>query len=334
VQKFFVPEIRGRLVTSFLTSFFSKYLEYGFTADLEQSLDDISNGSKPKLEILRNFWKEFRANVDQTKDIKISDVINKLNEELGDFLFQSSENSNDDSRVCPECKAGALSLKIGRFGSFIGCSRYPECNYVRRLDSSPVTEEDKADAQSVEYPKFLGVDPSDNNEVSLRKGPYGLYIQKDIKKEAVKEESMAKDNLANDSSEDTQEIDSSSTDTTATTKRKTKKGSAKSTKSATKSSAKTPTEKPIRASVPNFINSNNIDINVALSLLKFPKMLGQHNGSDVVIGIGKFGPYVLYQGKYTSAPKTDAVLTMTLNDDIEIFKNKAGKTTPRARNEK
>jgi DNA topoisomerase-1 len=281
-NKFFVPEIRGRLVTTFLTNFFQKYLEYGFTADLEQSLDDISNGSRSKSDILKIFWKEFTENVDQTKSIKISDVIDKLNDVLGMFLFQTEDGV---SRTCPDCKVGELSLKIGRFGSFIGCSRYPECGYVRKLDSSPLTEGDTAMVQSSEYPRFLGTDPADNAEIVLKKGPYGLYIQKDKK---------------------------STADVTATATETPGK----------KSKKKAPAEKPIRASIPSFINPESISLDTALSLLQFPKTLGQHENEEVKIGIGKYGPYVLFQGKYTSAPKNESFFSMTVSDAIELIKNK------------
>ncbi|MDR0632031.1 MAG: type I DNA topoisomerase [Holosporaceae bacterium] len=277
IKKFFVPEIRGRLVTAFLTNFFHKYLEYGFTADLEQSLDDVSNGNKSKLDILHNFWKEFSQNVDEIKDIKISDLINKLNDDLALLLFQNEDGTV--SRVCPQCKVGELSLKMGRFGSFIGCSSYPECTYVKRLDSSSFGENDVALVQSSEYPKSLGVDPSDSAEISLKKGPYGIYIEKNANKPAA------------------QEIG--------------------------KKAAKKPNkEKPIRASIPSFIDPGKIDLDLAISLLQFPKTLGQHEGEDVKIGIGRFGPYVLFKGKYVSAPKSEVIFSMTLNDAVELIKTK------------
>ncbi|MCR5224871.1 MAG: type I DNA topoisomerase [Alphaproteobacteria bacterium] len=266
VKKFFVPEIRGRLVTAFLVNFFKKYLEYDFTANMEQALDDISNGTKSKIAVLSEFWKGFCENVDKTKDIKITDVINKLNEELESFLFTNA--NGETSRKCPECHEGELSLKMGRFGSFIGCSRYPECKYVRKLDSEPVTEEDTAMvAAASEYPKFLGADPTDNAEISLKKGPYGLYIEKSVK-------------------------------------------------SADKKS------KPPRASVPKFVEADKIDLNLALSLLQLPKVLGQYENSEVKIGIGRYGPYVFHNGKYVSIPKPEDVLTITLAQAIEVLKSK------------
>lgn len=176
VKKYFVPEIRGRLVTTFLMNFFSKYLEYGFTADLEQSLDDVSNGKKEKLSILDNFWQNFKQHVDSTQSIKVSNVIDKLNEELETFLF-SDNNTHQIIKICPECKQGSLSLKIGKFGAFVGCSRFPECGYIKKLDSSTENEEKE---MSTEYPKFIGNDPKTNQEIHLKSGPYGFYLEKSL----------------------------------------------------------------------------------------------------------------------------------------------------------
>lgn len=173
-KKYFKPEARGRLVTSFLLNFFSHYLEYGFTANMEQSLDDISNGIKTKIKVLDDFWTGFISNVEQTKSITITDIINNLNHSLESFLFKTADGI---SRECPECHMGELSLKIGKSGSFIGCSRYPDCKYVRNLDI--IQEEDAIKNSDSDYPKTLGVDPQDSSVITLRKGPYGLYVQRD-----------------------------------------------------------------------------------------------------------------------------------------------------------
>ena len=264
VKKYFVPEIRGRLVTSFLMNFFSHYLEYGFTADLEQYLDDVSNNSRSKSEVLNSFWKDFSAAIAGMKDIKISDVINKLNESMEKFLFMVNGKV---SRECPDCKEGELSLKIGRFGSFIGCSRYPECNYVRKLDSSPMTQDDNEMVAASEFPKFLGNDPVDNSEILLKKGPYGLYLEKKDKSE--------------------------------------EKG-----------------KKPLRAPIPKTVEVDKVDLNMALFLLSLPKSIGVIGKEEVKVGIGRYGPYVFFNGKYVSIPKTEDVFKVDLEKATEILKNK------------
>src|SRR5215813_4442711 len=128
----FVPEDRGRLVTAFLTSFFERYVEYNFTADLENQLDDISGGRINWREVLRSFWRDFSAAVEGTKDLTISQVLAALDAELGPHFF-ANDGTGRDPRLCPGCGAGRLSLKLGKFGAFIGCSNYPECRYTRPL---------------------------------------------------------------------------------------------------------------------------------------------------------------------------------------------------------
>ncbi len=128
----FIPEDRGRLVTAFLVSFFEHYVDTGFTASMEEKLDEIAEGSVEWRAMLRAFWDEFSHAVDQTKDLKISDVIAALDEDLGPHFFPP-RGDGSDPRACPACGTGRLGLKLGRYGSFIGCSNYPNCQYTRRL---------------------------------------------------------------------------------------------------------------------------------------------------------------------------------------------------------
>jgi len=168
----FVPEDRGRLVTAFLTSFFERYVEYNFTADLENQLDDISGGRIDWKEVLRNFWRDFSNSVDGTKDLKIGDVLKSLDEELGRHFFPD-DGSGKDPRLCPVCNEGKMSLKLGRFGAFIGCSNYPNCRYTRALGIEGNAEDKPAATPDME----LGIDPASGLPVALKKGPYGQYIQ-------------------------------------------------------------------------------------------------------------------------------------------------------------
>jgi len=165
----FVPEDRGRLVTAFLASFFEHYVEYNFTADLENQLDDISGGRIDWKEVLRNFWRDFSAAIDGTKELTISQVLKALDEELGPHFFPS-DGSERDPRLCPVCGAGRLSLKLGKFGAFIGCSNYPSCRYTRALAI-------ESDAESTPPERALGTDPDSGLPVSVKKGPYGHYVQ-------------------------------------------------------------------------------------------------------------------------------------------------------------
>ena len=165
----FVPEDRGRLVTAFLTSFFERYVEYNFTADLENQLDDISGGRINWKEVLRSFWRDFSAAVEGTKDLTISQVLAALDAELGPHFF-ANDGTGRDPRLCPGCSAGRLSLKLGKFGAFIGCSNYPVCRYTRSL----IVE---GEAESSIQETALGPEPATALPVTLKKGPYGHYVQ-------------------------------------------------------------------------------------------------------------------------------------------------------------
>ena len=170
-----VPEDRGRLVTAFLTSFFERYVEYDFTAQLEDRLDDISGGRVDWKAVLRDFWSAFGPAVDRTKDLKTSDVIDALDAALGDRLFRPVDGT-EDARACPSCEGGRLGLKLGKFGAFIGCSNYPDCRFTRPL---AVPADGTAPHQAGgDGPRALGNDPESGEPITLRTGPYGPYLQR------------------------------------------------------------------------------------------------------------------------------------------------------------
>jgi DNA topoisomerase-1 len=169
----FIPEDRGRLVTAFLMSFFSRYVDTGFTANLEEQLDEIAEGHAQWRQVLRDFWTDFSAAIAETKDLKISDVIDALDADLGPHFFPPREDGTDP-RICPACGTGRIGLRLGRYGSFIGCSNYPSCQYTRKLaiDGGENPDETLKDGMRV-----LGHDPRTGEEITLRRGPYGLYVQ-------------------------------------------------------------------------------------------------------------------------------------------------------------
>ncbi|HEY3587316.1 MAG TPA: type I DNA topoisomerase, partial [Myxococcaceae bacterium] len=131
-KKRFLPEDRGRLVTAFLSEFFKRYVEYDFTADLENQLDDVSGGRVAWKKVLEDFWRDFSAAVAGTKDLSITQVLEALDEDLGPHFFPATADGRDP-RLCPGCNVGRLNLRLGKFGAFIGCSNYPECRYTRPL---------------------------------------------------------------------------------------------------------------------------------------------------------------------------------------------------------
>jgi len=172
----FVPEDRGRIVTAFLTSFFERYVEYGFTADMEAQLDDISGGRKNWKTVLEEFWGAFSKAVEGPKNLSISAVIDALDRDLGPHFFPvDPEQPEKDPRACPACESGRLGLRLGRTGGFIGCSNYPDCRYTRSL--ALANGENSAEAELMAQPRELGRDPETGKTVTLRKGPYGIYVQ-------------------------------------------------------------------------------------------------------------------------------------------------------------
>jgi DNA topoisomerase I len=168
-KKRLMPEDKGRVLTSFLESFFARYVEYGFTADLEEQLDRISNNEIAWRDLLRDFWRDFAAAVGEIKDLRVAQVIDALNEMLGPHLFPPRQDGTDP-RQCPTC-GGQLSLKLSKFGGFIGCTNYPECRYTRQLTAGG------ANGAVDGGPKVLGQDPVSGLEVTLRSGRFGPYVQ-------------------------------------------------------------------------------------------------------------------------------------------------------------
>ncbi len=254
----FHPEDRGRIVIAFLLNFFSRYVEYDFTANLEDQLDEISSGQLPWTDTLTDFWREFNKAVEQAKGLTITQVIDKLNEDLAVMLFPPTEDGKDP-RECQKCKEGQLSLKLGKYGAFVGCSNYPDCNFTRKLG-----EQDSPDAPATFEPKIMGKDPETQLEISLRRGPYGFYFQW---------------------------------------------GEPEGKK------------KPKRASLPKQISSEDATLAVAIGLGALPRTVGAHpeTGEDIVAAIGRFGPYLKYQGKFTSLKGDDEPVTVTLERAVEVI---------------
>ncbi len=170
----FIPEDRGRIVTVFLENFFKKYVEYDFTAQLEEFLDDISAGQMEWKKLLTGFWNKFIKNVDAVKPLQITEVIDRIDEALSYHLFPPREDGSDP-RTCPECGKGKLSVKFGKFGAFIGCSNYPECKYTKPL--TDVKEEEQSDTPKVPAPEDKVLGEMNGLKVYLKKGPYGFYVQ-------------------------------------------------------------------------------------------------------------------------------------------------------------
>jgi DNA topoisomerase-1 len=166
-KKRLIPEDKGRVVVGFLESFFHRYVEYDFTASLEEKLDRVSNNEINWKEVLEDFWTGFIGAVNDIKELRITQVLDALNDLLEPHIFPARADGGD-VRQCPQCSNGKLSLKVGRFGAFIGCSNYPECRYTRQMTPG---------AAGAQATKVLGIDPKTNLEVTLRGGRFGTYLQ-------------------------------------------------------------------------------------------------------------------------------------------------------------
>jgi DNA topoisomerase-1 len=191
-KKRFTPEMRGRLVTYFLEDFFSKYVEYDFTANLEEQLDLVSDGKLDWKKALKNFWEPFKQNIDSAMEVKIQDVLASIDKDMQHIFF--SGDDIEKARTCPKCGVGKMGLKTGKFGAFLGCSNYPTCNNIVNLDqmmaemaeekaiANGQTEEEKQERAEAkkEFAKFetkiIGKN-DDGVDITLRKGPYGFYLQ-------------------------------------------------------------------------------------------------------------------------------------------------------------
>ena len=170
----FIPDDKGRIVTTFLANFFKRYVEYGFTADLEEKLDEVSAGDLDWKQLLRDFWRDFSAAIGEAKELRITAVIDHLNEMMGPHLFVPGDDGKDP-RACPNCGDGRLSLKLGRFGAFVGCTNYPECRYTRQLGQK--------EGDAVGGTRELGTDPNTGEPITLRSGRFGPYFQRGEPKE-------------------------------------------------------------------------------------------------------------------------------------------------------
>ncbi len=266
-KKRFFPEIRGRVVTAFLISFFTQYVEYDFTADLERDLDKIASGGVEWKDILRQFWKAFILKIEAAKEHTITDVLNSLNDIMEYCLFYNKETKQLEKN-CSECNKGSLNLKIGKFGVFIGCSNYPECKHIRNVGDE-YNLGDGSKTGDEEFPDVLGKDPKTGEDILIKKGPYGTYLQLGEIVEKGK-------------------------------------------------------KKPSRATIPDHIKGQDLTLDLAVQLLSLPRMIGAHpeTGKDIKAGIGRFGPYVVYDGVYVSIKDPDDVFTVELPRALEVIEKK------------
>jgi DNA topoisomerase-1 len=324
-KKRLMPEDKGRVLTSFLESFFARYVEYGFTADLEEQLDRVSNNEIPWRDLLRDFWHDFAIAVAEIKDLRVAQVIDALNEMLGPHLFPPRPDGVDP-RQCPNC-GGQLSLKLSKFGGFIGCTNYPECRYTRQLTGNGTNG--GADGGT----KVLGEDPATGLEVTLRSGRFGPYVQLG---EAVEGEKPKRAGLPKGLTPDDVDL-----------------ARALGLLSLPREIGKHPDDgEPILAGVGRFgpyvqhgkiyanleagddvltVGQNRAVTLIAEKVAKGPRNsrfapqpgrpLGEHpdKGGPIVVKSGRYGPYVSHDGVNASLPSDKTPETVTLEEAVSLL---------------
>jgi DNA topoisomerase-1 len=265
-KKRLVAEDKGRIVTAFLESFFRRYVEYDFTANLEEQLDRVAEAEVDWKQVLRDFWRDFSAAIGETKELRTTEVLDALNELLGPHIFPAKAEGGDP-RACPNCGAGQLSLKLGKFGAFIGCSNYPECKFTRQLVATAEGQGETAGDPGTPGVRLLGSDPETGLPVTIRDGRFGTFVQLGEAEEG---------------------------------------------------------SKPKRSSLPPGTVSNDVDLETALKLLALPRPVATHpeSGEPILVGIGRYGPYVQHGKTYANLERDDDVLSVGANRAIDLIVTK------------
>jgi DNA topoisomerase-1 len=329
-----LPQAKGRLLSAFLESFFERYVEYDFTASLEEKLDEISDGKLAWKDVLRDFWKDFSGAVADIKELRVTDVLDALNEELAPLVFPTREDGSNP-RICPKCGTGNLSLKLGKFGAFVGCSNYPECSFTRQLGDAANPNGENGNGE--DGTKVLGKDPYTAEEITLRSGRFGPYIQRGDGKEA-KRSSLPKGWTV-------ESIDHEKALALLSLPRDV----GKHPESGKMISAGLGRYGPFVLHDGTYANLDNIEdvfsigLNRAVSViaekkLKGPggrnggtpaalKELGEHpaGGGKIVVRDGKYGPYVNFGKVNATLPKGKDPQSVTIEDAVALIAEKEAK---------
>jgi len=337
-QRRFIPEDRGRVVTSFLENFFNRYVQYNFTADLENKLDDISGGQIDWKTVLREFWKEFSAAVDGTKELRVAEVLDTLDRVLGPHFFPEKGDGpepHQDPRLCPTCQAGRLGLRLGKFGAFIGCSNYPECRFTRPL-SLAGGEEGAAENGGGDGPRALGEDPATGLQVIIKKGPYGHYVQ--LGDGEDKKEKPKRVSLPNGMDPGSVDLDRALKLLALPREIGTHPESGQTISAGIGRFGPYLKLGDIYKSLPKGDDVLEIGMNRAVELLagasakpRTPaKELGAHpaDGKPVTQGSGRFGPYVSHNKIYANLPRGQT--EVTLEEAVALLTAKAEKSGKKA----
>ena len=323
------PEDKGRLVTAFLANFFHRYVEYDFTADLESQLDDVSAGERDYKEVLARFWRDFSAAVAETADLRIGEVLGKIDDFLAPHLYPARADGADP-RVCPTCGSGRLHLKTARSGgAFIGCGNYPECRYTRPI---------AGDAESVASDgRILGRDDQ-GNEISLRAGRFGPYVQRGEATEAQPKPDRA--SLPKGWSPDTLTLDRALALLSLPRLIGPHPEDGQPVEAAIGRYGPFVKHGPVYANIADVEEVFTIGMNRAMEVLAQKaarpgrggapaaplKSLGAHpDGGDVQVMPGRYGPYVKWEKVNATLPKELTPESVTLEEALVLIADKAAK---------
>jgi DNA topoisomerase I len=266
-KKVFQPSHKGVLVSLFLKKFFGQYVEEEFTARLEERLDDVSGGKVLWGDVLDDFWGPFHQNIQESEKLKISEVLESVETDLFLFLF-SQEKADFKCGTCPE---GRMRLRLGRYGPFLSCSNYPDCRNIRNLDEESRSIQDGSSmGTGVETDEVFGIDPKTQENIHLKKGPFGYYLEWEQSKQ--------------------------------------------------------------KASVPKHIPPSDITMEDALLLRQMPIGLGEHpQGGAILIGAGRFGPYLKYKDRFFSIKNRDDFWRISLEEALDLIQKAGDKKPARGR---
>jgi len=280
LNKRFHPTDRGKLITAFLEKLFSKYVDYNFTAGLENQLDEITSGKESWIKVLEMFWKDFSQNVSEVKEKRTREVLDLLNDSLGSLVFERDKDGNID-RKCKLCKNGSLSLKNSfRGGAFIGCSNYPECKFTR-----PLSKTKAAQQSQLAEPKLIG--KHDNgNDMFLKNGRFGPYIQYEIIPEILPEIVDEKPK-----------------------KKKRKKKKEKENNNF----------KNISIPKGITLESVNLDKAKFLCSLPKNLGINPNNNKEILLNSGRFGPYLKCENKSARIENVEEIFSIGLNRAITLI---------------
>lgn len=327
-----IPEDKGRLVTAFLSNFFHRYVEYDFTADLETELDDVSAGERNYKEVLARFWRDFSAAVAETADLRIGEVLEKIDDFLAPHLYPPRADGGDP-RVCPTCGSGRLHLKTARSGgAFIGCGNYPECRYTRPLGGD--AEGGSADG------RILGQDAA-GNDITLRAGRFGPYIQRGEATEAQPKPDRA--SLPKGWSADSLTLERALDLLALPRLIGSHPEDAQPVEAGIGRFGPYVKHGAVYASIPDVEEVFTIGMNRAVEVLAQKaarggkgargaaaeplKVLGDHpEGGAVQVMPGRYGPYVKWEKVNATLPKDLAPEAVTLEEALALIAEKAGKS--------